>query len=477
VIVGRGRAASLALALATIGCYPTGAPDALTEGVWSGGDGAEQFVFEFTGSHLGAHAVVHVMRGGRKITEKPAKRTWVDMPRLEVRVDDRLSYRGRIDLKRKIIEGEIVDAPSTPRKYDLEWVASGTVPGLLARPAPRPDEPVYDYARPPTLDDGWPTATPEEVGIDPVGIREFVEDVIAGEAGVIHSLLVVRHGKLVLEEYFHGYGRDDLHGIASCTKSVASLLVGIAIDQARIEGVAAPVLDFFPEQRTGARQGWDQVSLEHLLTMTVGRSHAEWRRTGAVECAETPYHHVLTEGVTGSHGVRWQFGDRDVNLLAGVLRHATGLHADEFAAMYLFRPLAIEVYDWSAGKKNGFPMLHGTLRLRPRDLAKIGTVVLEGGRWQGRQVVSDEWIRTSTRSRFRTTGSEEYGYLWWLSRLADDSEQGEGVIFASGWGSQFVYALPASSTTVVVTGGNEFNGKTRDHRKLLVEQLIPAVRS
>jgi CubicO group peptidase (beta-lactamase class C family) len=477
VIVGRGRAASLALALLTIGCYPAGAPDALTEGLWLGGDGAERLVFEFTSSHLGAHAVVHVMEGGRKVTEKPAQRTWVVMPRLKVRVDDRLTYRGRIDLDRKIIHGEIVAVPPAPRKYDLEWVAPGSVPGLLARPEAPPGEPVYAYARPPQLDDGWPTATPGEVGIDPGGIRDLVGAVIAGEAGVIHSLLVVRHGKLVLEEYFHGYDRDDLHGIASCTKSVASLLVGIAIDQGRIEGVSAPVLEFFPEQAGDARSEWERVSLEHLLTMTVARSREEWRRTGAVEATETPYHHVLTEGVTGLHGQRWRFGDRDVNLLAGVLRQATGLHADEFAAAYLFAPLAIESYDWSAGRKEGFPMLHGTLRLRPRDLAKLGSLVLESGRWQGRQVVSEEWIRASTRARIGTTGSEEYGYLWWVSRLTGDGGNGEAVIFASGWGSQFVYALPTSRTAVVITGGNEFNGRTRDHRKLLVERLLPALRS
>jgi CubicO group peptidase (beta-lactamase class C family) len=291
---------------------------------------------------------------------------------------------------------------------------------------------------------------------------------------VIHSLLVVRNGALVLEEYFHGYDRDDLHGIAACTKSVASLLIGVAIDRGRIEDVASPMLDFFPGERARAGEGWEQVTLEHVLTMSVGRSPEAWQRTGAVACAETPYHHVLTDDVTGVHGGTWRYGDRDVNLLAGVLLHATGRHADAFAGAALFEPLGIRTYDWSDGRKEGFPMMHGTLRLRPRDLAKLGALVLDDGTWRGRQIVSAEWIRASTEVRLRATRREDFGYLWWIARPggADDA----GLIFASGWGSQLLYVVPSMDVVVVLTGGNQFNGKTSAPWPLLVEHLFPAVR-
>jgi CubicO group peptidase (beta-lactamase class C family) len=211
-----------------------------------------------------------------------------------------------------------------------------------------------------------------------------------------------------------------------------------------------------------------------MLTMSVGRSPEEWQRTGAVACAETPYHHVLTDDVTGEHGTGWRYGDRDVNLLAGVILHATGLHADEFAEAVLFGPLEIRTYDWSDGRKGGFPMMHGTLQLRPRDLAKLGALVLEGGRWQGRQIVSAEWVRASTEARFRATRREDFGYLWWR-RLPGDEGDGP-VIFASGWGSQFVYVIPSMSVVVALTGGNQFNGKTSAPWPVLVEHLFPAIR-
>jgi CubicO group peptidase (beta-lactamase class C family) len=420
-------------------------------------------------------ATVHVLHEGRKVTEKPARLTVVDLPWLDVRGDDFGHYRGRIDLERESIRGAIVDLKGQRRELDLRRVPLEDVSGLRARPAPGSGVPVYSRARPPDLGDGWPTATPEAVGIDPSRIEDLVGAIVAGEAGIVQSLLVARDGKLVVEEYFHGYDRDDLHTITDCTKSVSSLLIGIAIDQGRIEGVSAPVLEFFPEQRAGAANGWEKVTLEHMLTMSVGRSREEWRHTGAKACLESPFHFVFTADVSESHGTHWRYGDRDVNLLAGVIRHATGLHADEFAETNLFEPLGIEVYDWSSGRKDGFPMLHGTLRLRPRDLAKIGALVLQGGRWQERQVVSADWIRASTSARAPTTGLEQYGYLWSLKRQPDERGGSDPVIFASGWGSQLVYVAPLLEAVVVITGGNQFNGKTSVPERVLIERLLPAL--
>jgi CubicO group peptidase (beta-lactamase class C family) len=466
----------LTLVLCTAACYPAAAPQELTEGVWVGRDGARRLALEFAVSHVGAQVTLHVLHDGRKMTEQRAERTWIDLPRLEIRLREGVVYRGQIDLSEQEIRGEWVDHEEAPRQIDLRQVAPESLPGLLARPAPPPGDPVYAYARPPALDDGWPTATWEEVGIDPDIAREAVEQIIAGEAGVIHSLLVARDGKLAIEEYFHGFERSDLHDIAGCTKSVASLLIGIATDQGRIDDVASPVLDRFPEQRPAAGPGWEHVTLEHLLTMTVGRNRGEWQRTGARECLETPFHFVLTDEVSGPHGAHWRYGDRDVNLLAGVIRNATGLHADDFAREYLFEPLGIESWEWGDGKKDGFPMLHGTLQLRPRDVAKIGALILQDGRWDGRQVVSESWVRASTTARVRTAGPEEYGYLWWSSRLPDGRGSDVPAIFASGWGGQLIYVVPSWDAVIVLTAGNQFNRRGFGHGRRLLERLLPAFR-
>jgi CubicO group peptidase (beta-lactamase class C family) len=442
--------------------------------VWSGTDGDQQLVFEFTTSHIGVHALIHVLRDGRKVTEKRAEKVEFESPRLGVWWDGSRFYRGSVDFGRRRIDGEITGSAGGLRELGLKRVDPVTVAGLRARPRAAAGE-SYVWTLPPVVRDGWATASPEEVGLERAQLERTVSAILAGEAGEIHSLLVVRDGKLVLEEYFHGYVRDDLHDVASCTNSVASLLIGIAVDQGRIESLAVPVLDFFPESRRAAAQGWDRVSLEHVLTMTTGRRERQPRPIRVTEGGEALFADTLSKRRTHDPGAWWQPSDRSVNLLSGVLWRATGLHADEFAATFLFEPLGVEVFEWNRGAQGDFPRMHAGLRLRPRDMAKLGQLVLEEGRWQGRQVVSAEWIRESTSEQldFLIGGDEQYGYLWWLPPLPESAGGGR-VITAWGRGSQFIYVSPSLDTVVILTGGHQFNDKTFLPSRVLSRYLLPA---
>jgi CubicO group peptidase (beta-lactamase class C family) len=464
----------VALALPALGCYPSAAPSDLTDGVWSGTDGDRQLVFEFVSSHIAVHARIHVLRDGRKLTEKPAEIVEFESPRLGVWWDGGRCYRGSIDFGRHRIDGEMTGAAGGPRELDLERVDPATVQGLRARPREAAGE-SYAWAPPPVVRDGWATASPEEVGMKRRHLEKTVSAILAGEAGEIHSLLVVRHGKLVLEEYFHGYARDDLHDVGSCTHCVASLLIGIAVDQGRIPSLSVPVLDIFSELRKAAARGWERVSLKHVLTMTTGWFDQQARPISVTEGSEALLVDTLARSPTHDPGTRWHHSDRNVNLLSGVLRRATGLQADEFAATFLFGPLGIEEFEWNRGPDGDFPGMHAGLRLRPRDMAKLGLLVLEEGRWQGRQVVSAEWIRESTSEQldFLIAGDEQYGYLWWLPPLPESSGGGR-VIAAWGRGSQFIYVSPSLDTVVTLTGGNQFNGKTFLPPRVLSRYLLPA---
>ena len=143
-------------------------------------------------------------------------------------------------------------------------VEAATVPGLMAKP-----ELPYEL-RAPEGGSGWEIAAPAEVGIDPKRLEATYRAVTRSEAGLLHSLLVIRGGKLVSEEYFHGYSRENLHEIQSVTKSITSLLVGMALDSGQIESIDRPVLTYFPEFAETAASGWKDVTLRHLLTMTAG---------------------------------------------------------------------------------------------------------------------------------------------------------------------------------------------------------------
>jgi CubicO group peptidase (beta-lactamase class C family) len=260
----------------------------------------------------------------------------------------------------------------------------------------------------------------------------------------------------VVEEYFHGYGPDDLHRLASVTKSVASLLTGIAVDRGEIAGVDVPVVSFFPDLAPPADPRWQGITLHHLLSMTMG---LDWgpgedpHGTGPEFFAE-----ILRRRVVHEPGTRWAYHSANVNLLAGILHGATGDHADVFAEKHLFGPLGIDAYDWSFRATGGYRLMDGSLHLRPRDMAKLGLLLRDGGRWRGAQVVSAGWIARSTARIVDTDGPQGYGYLWWTGTI-DGPGGSRPVVFANGRGSQFIGWLPDRDLVIVVTGGNEDNGK------------------
>ncbi len=174
-------------------------------------------------------------------------------------------------------------------------------------------------------------------------------------------------------------------------------------------------------------------------------------------------------------GTVWSYANPDVNLLAGVLHQATGQHADEFAAEHLFAPLGITNFDWSTwGKQEGYPNVAGSLLLRPRDMAKIGALVLTEGRWHGRQVVSADWIRVATRAHVENAANDDdYGYLWWLMEPPRSAPEVGPVIAARGAASQFILTAPAERLMVVTTGGNDAPEKAFLALRVLERRLYP----
>ncbi len=448
----------------------------LTDGGWMGQGGPEQFVFEIRDAGDGTlTAMVHTLQEGRKTRELPITSVSYQAPDLDLfMAATGVHYRGRVDLAQGRIQGSVLAPNGGVTPMDLTWVESTTLPGYLAYAGAAQDKTVYTYSVPPALDDGWPVATPEDVGLSAAAMEALINAAIAGDGGVLHSVLVVRHGKLVAEEYFHGYKRDDLHGVLSCTKSVGSLLVGIARDQGHIKDLDTPLFDFFPGQASLRTADWDRVQLKHLLTMSMGLDWSNDEAENVHGTGEAFFGRVLSRQVAHAPGESWRYVNADADLLAGVLHHAAGVQADVFAREHLFAPLGITAYDWSAMAADGYPMMDGTLKLRPRDMAKLGALVLNGGRWDETQVVSEAWMQESTGARIQTDGPEKYGYLWWRAELP----MGDGtipVIFAMGLGSQFISVFPALDMIVVTTGGNQDNGKHFAPGRLLAAHVFSSM--
>jgi CubicO group peptidase (beta-lactamase class C family) len=323
-------------------------------------------------------------------------------------------------------------------------------------------------------DDGWSVSSASgDNEVDQAALCRMA-DRLASSGANIHAVLVARHGKLAFERYLRGpdevpsrffgvrvtdvsFDADTLHNLKSCSKSVASLVVGIAIDQGLIRSIDEPVFGFFPELSDLRSPDKDRILLSHVLTMAMGLKWVEATpATGddndevRMHQAQEPCRYVLGLPVAAPAGQQFFYNTGALTLLSAIVHKATGRPLDEFARTALFDPLGITEFEWSRVK--GDSDAGGGLRLRPRDMAKIGQLVLAGGRWNDRQIVSKAWIEASTATKLKASDSQSYGYLWWLGRSRIDGRLIQWVA-AQGRGGQSIRIVPELDLVVAVTAG------------------------
>jgi CubicO group peptidase (beta-lactamase class C family) len=360
------------------------------------------------------------------------------------------------------------------RRQFISLLSGAALAPFAAMPAYA--DPQGDCAVPATRDDGWgsvPSANEDNV-VDQAALCRMADRLEALGANV-HAVLVARSGKLVFERYFKGsdeipgriYGSraedvtfdaDTLHNMKSVSKSVASLALGIAIDRGLIRSVNEPIFSFFPELSDLRSPEKDRIQLSHVLTMSMGLKWEEATPAtrdynndeARMHIAWDPCRYVLGLPVTVPAGQEFFYNTGALSLLSAIVRKAAGRPLDEFARATLFEPLGITAVEWS--RVRGDTDAGGGLRLRPRDMAKIGQLVLAGGRWNDRQVVSKAWIETSTAPKLKATDGQSYGYLWWLGRSRLNGREIQWV-GALGRGGQSIRIVPELDLVVVVTAG------------------------
>lgn len=345
---------------------------------------------------------------------------------------------------------------------------------------------------PPILD-GWPVATPHEVGLDAdrlCGLDAFLKQ---RPDRNVHAVVVVRRGKLVFERYFRGRERrwiewsapvqfapDTKHDIRSISKSVTSLLVGVAVGEGRFPALDSPVIDYFPEHTNPRTVKNVRMSFRHLLTMTHGLRWDEnraWKSRANNERqlleAEDPCRYVLEQRVAAPPGVLFNYSGGATSLLAAALAKAVGARIDVYATKKLFEPLGITDVEWLSFIGRAEPAAFAGLRLRPRDLAKLGQLMVDEGRWNGRQVLPAWWIGESVKPRVNVEGNGAlyYGYQWWLGRSLLN---GRELIWVAGLGAggQALFIVPGLELVVVI---NAFNHRHSIPNALLNRFVLPAV--
>ncbi len=364
----------------------------------------------------------------------------------------------------------------------LRWISAGIlVIALCACDQPDSGSAAgsVDYRVPEQTSDGWQTASLAEQDIDTAPIIEMLKRRRAGEYEGVSSVLLARRGKLVLDEYFDKFTRDDLHSTRSASKAITSALVGIAIDQGYIESVDAPLLPFFPEY-AGDIENWDErkqdITLGHILSMSSGVRGNE----DAMYPTNDWIKFYLDQPLVAEPGEKFSYATSGVVTLGNVITRASGLRVPAFTDRYLFGPLGITEYRWpitNSRGSQGLAMTGGGLNLRPRDMAKFGQLYLDKGVWDGERLIPEAWIEASTRKHATSDlYGEDFGYLW---RMIDREVNGETIRSFEAWGNggQFIMVFRSLDLVAVFTGENygRFPEMERPF-EMMDRYLLPAIR-
>ena len=298
----------------------------------------------------------------------------------------------------------------------------------------------------------------------------------------VKCLLVARDGVLVAEEYFNRDGRDSLYHVRSVTKSVVSILFGIAVDKGLIRSLDLTVRDFLKDYVDSMSAATGSITIRDLLTMSGGFSWEElrsWDDFNLWVSSADHVVHVLRLPMANPPGTQFTYNTAACQLLSAIFKEATGTRLYNFAVSNLFQPLGIVgARPWESDENllnyGGF-----RLSLKPIDMLNIGLLYLNEGQFEGRQIVSAEWVRASTRAQISTGNvmmyGPSYGYLWWIGRYGTYD-----YYFANGYGGQFIVNVPALRLVVVTRSDWTGTGRTADEQwmqtiDIIMNRVLPAV--
>ncbi|MFW9793535.1 MAG: serine hydrolase domain-containing protein [Candidatus Thorarchaeota archaeon] len=327
------------------------------------------------------------------------------------------------------------------------------------------DRPVQIW---PTND--WATSTPEEQGIDSTALAG-IYDAVRDAGASVRSMLIVRHGYLVAEEYFYPmlYDVNSSHIVYSVTKSVVSSLIGIAIDKGFIDNTSQLLLDFFPDRTISNMSAWkEEITLEDVLHMRSGfqwdeDNYDEYNDFFAMEDSDDWAQYVLDRPMAYEPGSTFYYNSGNSHLLATIINVTTGMTPLAFADQNLFGPLGITNRLWLTDPQ-GVNFGGSSLALRPRDMAKFGLLFLNNGTWDSEQIVSADWVNMSTHGPATPYGGTSYGYQWWINDY-------QNWYSARGYNGQLIYVVPEHDVVVVFSSDNT---ETWEY-DLWVSQVIDAI--
>ncbi len=344
----------------------------------------------------------------------------------------------------------------------------------------------------------WPVATPKSQSMNADSLKKIDDLISSGANGNIDAMFITRNGKLIYKktytrDYYKIYGdsmnkksglnsldpssqynyynpwwhpyyhQTELHTLQSVTKTITSVIIGVAVSRGDFPDISSPVLSFFDaEQVKNIDERKRRLTVKHLLTMTAG---IDWNES-------VPYSHpkndctimeasfdwtkyVIDKPMEAEPGQIFEYNSGASQLLSHIFRKATGKDIEEYAAQYLFSPLGIQQFYWKRTPM-GLPDTEGGLYLRADDLAKIYYLFLKEGNWNGKQIISKDWVKNSVTPAISVGQGTQYGYKWWLFQYADNPTR--YVWAGSGFGGQWPMVIPEYNIVAVFTGWNIVRG-------------------
>ncbi len=360
----------------------------------------------------------------------------------------------------------------------------------------------------------WPTALPAAVGLDAKALAALDAEIASGKYGNVDAMLVIRHGKVAydrsykrdydringpdagkpgalnahdpsgpynyLNPWWHPfYHRGDLHSLQSVTKTVTSVVIGVATARKAFPSLDTPILTFFDTTKVANIDDRKRrLTIRHLLTMTAGLSwneglpYTDPNNTGSgMEASPDWIQYTIDRPMETEPGTVFNYNSGATELLSQIFRVATGKDVEEYAQQYLFAPLGIDHYFWKR-TPTGAVDTEGGLYLEVHDLAKIAYLFLKNGVWDGKAVVEPDWVKASITPSISVSGGIKYGLKWWLYPYGKD---GTKLAFAgSGFGGQRPIAIPEYDLVIVFTGWNVLDGPSLPVR-VAIDRVVGAV--
>jgi len=337
----------------------------------------------------------------------------------------------------------------------------------------------YQYTIPTTFDDDLETASLETVGLNVQKISEMMDYVNSIDNHKIHNILILRNNKLVFEQYFKGYSlnmndpnlegaimdytRETDHFMASITKSVTSVIVGVAINMGYISDLNKKIIDYFPEYTDIMTGEKANITVENLLTMRAGLEFDESTYIYSDPRSDTyqminsddPIKYVLSKPMKTTPGTTFFYNTGTTNILARIIEKESGKSFFDFANINFFDAMKIKGGRWTM-MKSGLPMASGGLYLRARELSKIGLLFENNGMWLGKQIISTDWINKSQYQYVSTADyfpNTYYGFQWWITSFYVSGKLHK-CFFAAGWGEQYLFVIPDLQLVVEINSGN-----------------------